>query len=151
MASIMRRRDFLILGGCAVPSFRSLEAQSAPSARREFQTPLDATLLKTKAGLDDFITEKYHDQIAAILAEWRFDLPESIAMALAPGFRGASPQPSESRILRPGPALEIRDITFSQQISLGREAFIQELRSSFSSFSKIETADLQVTRIDALP
>ena len=43
------------------------------------QLPIEATLLKTQAGLDDFVTEKYHDQIAAILSEW------------SAGFR-ASPQ-----------------------------------------------------------
>src|SRR5262249_48605976 len=35
------------------------------------QRPLDATLLKTQAGTDEFVTEKYADQIAAILAKWR--------------------------------------------------------------------------------
>jgi hypothetical protein len=34
------------------------------------QLPIEATLLKTQAGQDEFITEKYHDQIAAIFAEW---------------------------------------------------------------------------------
>lgn len=34
------------------------------------QLPLEATLRKTQAGLDEFVTEKYHDQVAAILAEW---------------------------------------------------------------------------------
>jgi hypothetical protein len=41
------------------------------------QMPLDATLLKTQAGLDAFITEKYQDQIAAILAEWSSSLLQS--------------------------------------------------------------------------
>src|SRR5947208_11785406 len=32
--------------------------------------PLEATLLKTEAGLDVFITEKHAEQIAAIVAPW---------------------------------------------------------------------------------
>ena len=34
-------------------------------------------MLKTQAGLDDFVTEKYQDQIAAILAEWSAALSEA--------------------------------------------------------------------------
>ncbi len=115
------------------------------------QTALDAALLKTNAGLDDFITEKYHDQIAAILSAWRANLLQSIEKVLAPDFRGASPQPSESRIVRPGPALEVRRVTFSQQATLEREAFLRELRSSLSSLATIHTAEFQITRIDIQP
>src|SRR5579863_6945369 len=112
----LRRRSFL-LSSLAVPFFGRLRAQTA----------LDATLLKTNAGLDDFITEKYHDQIAAILSAWRASLVQSVEKVLAPDFRGASPQPSESRTVRPGPALEVRLVTFPQQPALEREAFLREL------------------------
>jgi Flp pilus assembly protein TadD len=139
-----------------LPFLGKLGAQEPPLVEAGFhvhphyraQTALDATLLKTKAGLDDFVTEKYHDQIAAILAAWRANLPDSMEKVLAPAFLGVSPQPAESRIVRPGPALEIRRITFSQQPTLGRDPFIQQLRSSLSSFSTIQTAEFQVTRID---
>jgi tetratricopeptide (TPR) repeat protein len=154
----MKRRGFL-QSSLALPFVRRLRAQNAPLVDAEFHfhphyrapTPLDATLLKTKAGLDDFVTEKYHDQIAAILAKWRANLLGSIETLLAPDFRGTSPQPSESRIVRPGPALEVRHLTFSPQTRLERDAFILELRSYFSLLSTIETTDLQVTRIDAPP
>jgi Flp pilus assembly protein TadD len=135
----MRRRSFL-RSGLALPFLRRLDAQSAA----------DATLPKTTPG-DDFITEKYHDQIAATLAEWRVNLVESAEKVLAPDFLGSSPQPMESRIVRPGPALEVRRATFPQQQILGRDAFIRDLRSSLSSFSRIETAEFQITRIDAQP
>jgi len=125
----------------------TLRAQQTPPA----QTAIDATLLKTQAGLDDFVTEKYHDQIAAILAQWRTNLADSLENVLAPDFLGASPQPAESRIVRPGPALEVRRVTFSQQPTLGREAFLQELRSSLSSLTSILTADFQVTQIEVQP
>jgi Flp pilus assembly protein TadD len=140
------RRSFL-KGSLALPFLGKLLAQQTPPA----QTALDATLLKTKAGLDDFITEKYHDQIAAILAQWRTNLAEAVATVLAPSFRGTSSQPVESRIVRPGPALEVRHLTFAQQPTLGRDAFIQQLRSSLSSFSTLQTAEFQVTRIDVQP
>jgi len=117
-------------------------------------TPLDSTLLKTQAGLDKFVTEKYHDQIAAILAEWSSGLlrsPQDVQgfeKALASDFSGSSLRPIESQLLRSGPSLEIRKNKFTRQIALGKEAFLQELRSALRPFSKIVTAELQVTAID---
>ncbi len=154
----LRRRNFLA-GGLALPFLGRLKAQAPPILDAGFHlhphyradTALDATLLKTKAGLDDFITETYAEQIAQILAGWRADLPGSIAKVLARGFLGASPLPAESRIVRPGAALEVRRVTFSQQATLAGDAFVQELRSSLSVFSTIQTAEFQVTRIEPQP
>jgi tetratricopeptide (TPR) repeat protein len=159
-----QRRNFLI-GSLALPLLPRLDAQNAPLVGAGFhlhphyraQTALDATLLKTKAGLDDFITERYHDQIAAILADWSANLLESpkglqaVEKVLAPSFMGSSPLPTQARIVRPGPALEIRRLTFSPQPSLGSDAFLQQLRTSFSGFSAFQTADFQVIRIEAKP
>jgi Flp pilus assembly protein TadD len=159
-----QRRGFLI-GSLALPFLRKLDGQDASLVDAGFhlhphyraQTALDATLLKTKAGLDDFITERYHDQIAAILSNWTTNLLESpnklqaIEKVLAPSFLGSSSLPAESRIVRPGAALEVRHVTFSPQPSLGSDAFLEQLRSSLSSFSAIQTAELQVTRIEARP
>ena len=153
----MRRRHFL-QRGLALPLLRRLQSQNTPLVDAGFhlhphyraQTPLDATILKTKAGLDDFITEKYHDQIAAILATWSTNLVDSVSSALAPDFLGASPQPSESRVVRPGPALEVRRLTFSPQPTLRPDAFVQQLRASLSSLTEIKTAEFQVTRIEPL-
>src|ERR1700722_18088893 len=107
------RRNFL-RSGLALPFLGRLRAQSPPLVDAAFhlhphyraQTALDATLLKTKAGLDDFITEKYHDQIASVLAEWRTKLLASpmglqgIEQALAPGPSNTASS-AQSRIVRP--------------------------------------------------
>ena len=117
------------------------------------QRPLDALLLKTQAGLDEFIAEKYQDQIAAILAHWSASLLQSpqeihaIERTLAPGFLGASLQPVDSRLVRPGPALEVHQNKFASQANIGRDAFLEELRSAMSVFSKLVTAEFQVTNI----
>jgi tetratricopeptide (TPR) repeat protein len=119
--------------------------------------PLDAVLLKTRAGLDDFITEKYHDQIAATLAEWSSSLLQSAAdtraieKVLTLNFSGCSLRPVESRVVRSGAALEIRQTNFARQIVLGQDFFLQELRSSMDSFSKILTAEFQITSIEVEP
>src|SRR5271155_4239128 len=156
-----RRRDFLIRccqgasaalipaglfsdgrHGLGWPSFYGFEPADTDLSTGEFHLhphyrmarPLDALLLKTQAGLDDFVTEKYANEIAAILAQWSSGLLQSpqdvspIARVLLPNFSGASPTPAESRTIRPGPPIEVRQNTFHVESALGREAFLQALR-----------------------
>jgi tetratricopeptide (TPR) repeat protein/peroxiredoxin len=119
------------------------------------QRALDATLLKTKAGLDDFVTEKYHDQITAGLAEWSSSLLQStpsvqaLEKILGPEFSGSSLHPVNSRVLRASAALEARKIEFSQVTTLGAGAFLQEMRGFMGAFSKLTAAEFQITSIEA--
>ncbi|MGA7928991.1 MAG: FG-GAP-like repeat-containing protein [Candidatus Sulfotelmatobacter sp.] len=150
------------LRGIALPYIFPFDSSTAFSSGEEFrlqphyraQRPLDALLLKTQAGLDEFITEKYHDQIAAILAQWSSSLLQSpqemhaVERTLAPEFLGASLQPVDSRLVRPGPVLEVHQNKFTSQANIGRDAFLQELRSAMSVFSKLVTAEFQVTNIE---
>ena len=111
---------------------------------------------RRNTGLDKFITEKYADQIAAILAEWSAGLQKSspdlqaIEKALAPDFSGFSPQTADSRLVRSGPTLEVRQIKLSVvPHRWGEMHFSNELRSALSPFSSIETAEFQIVSIDA--
>ena len=119
--------------------------------------PLDALLLKTQAGLDGFVTEKYADEIAAILARWSTGLLQSsqnvqaVEKVLLPAFLGSSLRPIESRVARTGPPIEVRHNTFGHATTLDRDAFIRELRSTLSAFLNIPTAEFQVTSIETLP
>jgi tetratricopeptide (TPR) repeat protein/peroxiredoxin len=121
------------------------------------QMPLDATLLKTQAGLDAFVTEKYQDQIAALFADWSSSLLQSpqdtkaVEKILTSDFSGFPLRPIESRVVRSGAALEIRKNKLTRGTALGRDAFLQELRSAMSSFSKILTAEFQVVGINVIP
>ena len=118
------------------------------------QTPLDAKLLKVQAGSDEFVTEKYHDQIAATLAAWRSSLLQSphdlqaFEKAVASDFSGSSLRPVESRLVRSGPPIEVHQNRVTEESVLGKGSFLQELRSVLSAFSKIVTAEFQVTSID---
>lgn len=171
------RRDFLIrccqgasaalvpagLCGFTVPPISVFDSPLMGPSNGEFhlhphyraQRPLDALLLKTQAGLDEFVTEKYHDQIAVILAEWSSSLLRSpqdlhaVERALAPDFSGSSLRPINSRLVHPASTLEVRQNQFSSQANLRRDMFLQELRSTLSAFSKIVTAAFQVTSIEA--
>jgi tetratricopeptide (TPR) repeat protein len=172
----IRRRDFLIrccqsasaalipakLRGFPFPSGYALDSPNPALTNCEFHLqphyrmprPLDALLLKTQAGLDDFVTEKYADEIAAIFAQWSSGLRNSpqdlqaIERVLAPTFSGSSLRPTESRVVRPGPPIEVRHNTFNTRGTLGRKEFLRELVSSLSGFSKVFTAEFQVTNIE---
>ena len=116
---------------------------------------LDAVLKKVHAGFDDFVTERYQDQIAAILGEWSAQLLEApqkttaIEKVLTPDFSGTSPKAMVSQPLRMGSSLQCWRIKFTGDAILGREAFLKEWRSSMSPFSSIVTAEFQVTSISA--
>jgi tetratricopeptide (TPR) repeat protein len=170
----LRRRNFLIrfcqgAGATLIPASlwgfrgRSLFDQGSSPPAAEFhlqpqyraQRPLDTALLKVQAGLDDFITEKYADQIAAILAGWSASLLQSpddtqaIAKALSADFSGASLKPTESRVARSNSVLQVHQNKFADQATLSRDAFLREWQSVLNVFSKIVTAEFQITWIHA--
>ncbi len=119
------------------------------------ERPLDATLRRVAAGSDEFITEKYADQVAAIFAKWTEGLLQSplqvraVREVLAADFLGASLQPTESPMVRSEEFLQVRRNKFSDQLRLGQDAFFREWHAMLGRYSKIVTAEFQVTAIDA--
>ena len=93
------RRNFLIrccqglsaalvplnLWSLALPSGSPSESSQSQPAGGEYylhphyraKLPVETTLLKTPAGTDNFVTEKYADQIGAILSEWSAALQQA--------------------------------------------------------------------------
>ncbi len=159
------RREFLqhfsfAAAAAALPSALGVFAHAqAPEfhfhPRYRAQVPLGSVLFNTKAGLDQFVTEKYQDQIAAILAEWSTSLLRSPkdAAALEEGFAsdfsGYAQTAVESRTVTPGPIVRVTRKPLHQTL-LDRKAFLQSWRESLDGFSRILTAEFQITRIDAL-
>ena len=168
------RRQFLIRswqGACVTLFSRSLRDQGwgyypafdIQAAGPEFhlqphyrlKRPVDAALLKVQPGLDDFINEKYADDITHILGEWSTALLEhpqgtdAVEKVLAPDFLGSSFHPIESKPVRSG-VVEIRQLNFAGEGNLGRDAFLKDLRSAMSPFSTVLTAEFQVTGIEVV-
>ncbi len=169
------RRQFLLrfcqsVGGALIPAsfwgFASAEQDRAFSSRSaavggEFhlqphyrsERPLDSVLSKVQPGLDEFITEKYAEQIAAILAEWSGELLHSphesrvLSKFLAADFIATSLVPSGSTVVRSDAALEVKQNKFFSQATLRREEFLAEWERTFSGFSGIVTAEFQITGI----
>jgi len=117
--------------------------------------PLDAVLLKTRPGFDQFISEKYAVQIAAVLAEWKSSLSRSpldlhfLERFLAEECSASSLGTADVRLVRSGPVVEVVQHTFQPQAALGRDAFLQEFHSALNSFSSVLSADFQVTSVVA--
>jgi len=165
------RRDFLIQGASAAlwPYFlRDLSFSSGQTPatsgvgfylhpKYRSQRPLDALLLKAKPGFDEFINEKYADQIAAILAEWSDGLLQTprdfkaIDRSLSATFRGSTRSSSEARSARSGPPLTVMLRKFPSQATQAPAAFMAEFRDDLSIFSQLITADFQITSISADP
>jgi tetratricopeptide (TPR) repeat protein/peroxiredoxin len=151
----LRRWPLLFDSDSATSKLAASEFHLHPHYR--MPRPLDALLLKTDAGLDDFVTEQYANQIATILQQWSSGLLrspqdiEAIERALSENFSGASLGPSESRLVRPGPGIVVHRNSFQPTASLGRDAFLRALKSTLGGFSKILTAEFQVTSIDTAP
>jgi tetratricopeptide (TPR) repeat protein len=118
---------------------------------------LDAVLRKVQPGFDAFITEKYQDQVAKILREWSSQLLESpqktaaLEKMMTRNFLGASPSTGLAQPVRAGTMLKVFRMKFAENAPLAAEAFLQEWRSSISPFSRIVTAEFQVTSIRTTP
>ena len=148
------------LWGLAFPEFgQSRDSTPADSGfhlhpHYRSQRPLDDTLLKEQSGLDDFVTEKYADQIAATLAEWSAGLLRSpremraIEKVLTVDFSGTSLRPTETRVVRSSSMLEVRENKFAQQVTLTRDSFLRDWQYTLRGFSEILTAEFQVTGVD---
>ncbi len=172
------RRDFLIrcLQGASatcLPACLSRPAFAAGFSTRAYapspevafhlhpryraKLPLEAVLLKTQAGLDQFVTEKYAERMEGMLAEWSAALrrsPQSVEPlenSLSNNFAGTSMKPVDSRVVRSSSAVEVRRNQFSDRPSLAGSAFLSDLRSAFSNFVDILVAEFQVTSIQEIP
>ena len=157
----------LVPAGLRAMPLRSPEAfllPDAAAAEPEFHLqphyrtprPLDALLAKTQAGSDEFITEKYADQIGTVLEEWTKSLLQSAAegggieKAFTRGFSGLSLHPSESKRLPSHGGIVVDRNTFLNTNVLGREAFVREWQEFVGVFTKIFTAEIEVTGIESL-
>ena len=114
-------------------------------------------LRRVPAGFDEFVTEKYQDRIAAVFTEWSLQLrssPQSTAALeklMPTGFSGGSPVASHWKPVRTGTTLMVWQGEFSNEPPLRRDEFLARLRSIFSSYTSIITAEFQVISIHSQP
>jgi tetratricopeptide (TPR) repeat protein len=118
---------------------------------------IETILRKVPAGFDEFITEKYQDHVAAVFREWSSDLLQSaqntaaIEKVVFADFSGQSPKPSAWKVVYEDAPFQVWKGQFGDEAILRGRDFLAEWRSSVSAFSKIITAEFQVTSIRATP
>jgi tetratricopeptide (TPR) repeat protein len=117
---------------------------------------IEAILRKVPAGFDEFVTEKYQDHVAAVFSEWSSQLLQSpqntaaIEKVVSADFSGQSPKPSAWKVVYEDAPLRVWKGEFAGEAMLRGPDFLAEWRSSMSAFSKIITAEFQVTSIYAV-
>jgi tetratricopeptide (TPR) repeat protein len=110
-------------------------------------------LRKVQPGFDDFVAEKYHDQVAATLARWSDQLLKSpaqtaeIESVLASTLNATPPIPVDSQNVRTSSFLNVSRNRFAPEKHFDRAAWIRDWRSALSGFSSLQTAEFQVTEI----
>jgi len=135
------------------------------------QPPLEDVLRMVEPGFDAFITEKYAEQIEAILADWSAGLERfpadfaPIEACLSAGFAGSVLQPSVLEQKRADRNLTVSHGRFSTELNegrpapagLGREAFREQLRGLLFpsprpgvASTQILTAEFKLTAIKAV-
>jgi tetratricopeptide (TPR) repeat protein len=156
--------SFLPAGLAFLPFSETFQIRSSSPSAAEFHVhphyraprELENLFKQVQAGSDAFVTEKYQDAVAGILAGWSAQLLETpqatgkIARAMSEKFAGARAKATQSRPARAdSETLKVWRLQFGNDSLLPQAAFLEEWRSSMSGFSKLLTAEFQVTSIRA--
>ena len=118
---------------------------------------IEAILRKVPAGFDEFVTEKYQAHVAAALSEWSLELLQSprntaaLEKIIAIDFSGESPKPTVWGPVYEGSPLQVWKGQADGGTMLRGHDFLAEWRTSLSVFTKIITAEFQVTSIHSMP
>jgi tetratricopeptide (TPR) repeat protein len=132
-----------------------VELQIHPQYRQK--RGLDTILRKVPAGFDDFLTEKDAEQIEGIFKNWSSSLrqaPQDVSAlekVMSADFLGVSLNPDQLKLVNDSSYLKVWQVPSRQQPDLSREAFLSELGSALSPFSKLEAAEFQVVGIHSDP
>ncbi|MGB9512262.1 MAG: tetratricopeptide repeat protein [Candidatus Acidiferrum sp.] len=118
---------------------------------------IDSILRKVPAGFDEFVTEKYQDEIEAVFRQWTVQLLQSpeatdpLRSVMAASFAGTSLRPTKETTVRETSFLKVWRTEYGTEAGLGSKEFLAGLRSSLSNFSKLLTAEFQIIGIHAEP
>jgi Flp pilus assembly protein TadD/peroxiredoxin len=145
-------------------SGREAAPQSSPFPFADFRltphypvkSPLDDILRRIVPGSDEYITEKYADEITQILTHWGRDLkaglPPSGAAAkfIDPLIEASSLFPAQEIPVRSAAGIEVFRRRFHSQTELGHQIFLSEIKAYFSPMLRLDTAEFEITGIDEI-
>jgi tetratricopeptide (TPR) repeat protein/peroxiredoxin len=117
------------------------------------QREIEDVLRKVRPGFDEFVTEKYAQQLAAAFRDWSSQLLESsinntaLANVMRENFSGASPEAAQVQVVRADSQLQVSRLLFAEKSALSKRDFLEKWHDSMSAFSKLLTAEFQITSI----
>jgi tetratricopeptide (TPR) repeat protein len=132
------------------PPFAGTHADSRFTPHYPAKSPLDTVLRLAAPGSDEYVTEGYAFELAALLEEWSQHLKlDSPATAILSKFVDSSIQstaltPIRELPLRPGDRIEVSRREFSLALFPGRERFLQEIKNYLAPLKHVETADFEI-------
>ncbi len=107
-------------------------------------------------GSDAFITEKYAFELEALLKAWSGSLRsapakvDSIATSLPVSLLASPLGLAQEQPMRSNAPLTTARVRFPEAQKMGRAAFLASLRSYFSAFKNLQTAEFQVAGIEEI-
>src|SRR5215472_9224781 len=170
---VLSRRQFLqycqgaslafLPSGLLYPTLHSVFSQEKPTLPHQLQLHpqyrlkrgIESVLRKVPAGFDEFVTEKYQDQVSTILAEWSAKLLHSpqdttaLRRVVATSVTANSLKSSQSQVVTQAAPLKVWRIQYPKEANTGKEAFLAEVLEWLSAFSQLLTAEFQVLGIHA--
>jgi Flp pilus assembly protein TadD len=120
------------------------------------KSPLDDVLRKVVPGTDEYVTEKYAFEIMRLLDGWSRALKavspalDVFEKVLDSSLEACSLVPMQQTAVRSGNGLEVFRRKFSTNVALGRERFLQEMKTYLASMSRLETAEFEITGIEEI-
>ena len=118
---------------------------------------IEDVLRKVPAGFDQFLNEKYQDEISTVLGTWAVQLRSSstdmtaIASAMDSVFRGSTFRTAQLEgSFQDGP-FECWRARYSPVASLATQEFLSQVREYLQAFTSVLTAEFQITRIESKP
>src|SRR3984893_1580087 len=118
------------------------------------KSPLDEVLRYVAPGFDEFVTEKYAWEIGKILTVWGHNLKTTpptlttLAKFVDASLETTSLVPAEERSLRSGYGLDVLRRRFSPDVAVGRERFLQQMKTYLNGFFRLETAEFEIVGIE---
>ncbi len=120
------------------------------------RSPFAEILRLVAPGSDQYVVEKYAVEIESVLAKWgqaiKASAPDLSALAgiLSPLLEASSLVPTEESDVRSGFGIGIVKRRFGGLLSLGKDAFLQQMKLWLGPITRVQTAEFEVFGIDQI-
>jgi tetratricopeptide (TPR) repeat protein len=117
--------------------------------------PLDEVLRQVVPGGDEYLTEKYAFEILAVLGEWSnaLKMPASglgsvVGKFIDPALKATAVATFEQTAVRTKYGIGVWHRKFATELVSGRTPFLDQLTRNRAEFSKLDTAEFEMTAIE---